>query len=186
MTVSRDGGLATLRVPWETRCTSEFSRVSTHAAQESGDEGDVSVYGRGMCHGRAQGCLRLSQAIKQADTYHLATVAGDQPHVCPFGTIDLFEGGFYLHMGKGKDVFQQIVANPTVEIEARQGADWLRVSSGLTVDGRVEAKRHMLDAYPNLCGMYDENDPNAAVLCFRHGTTPLASLVCIPGWSVAW
>lgn len=44
----------------------------------------------------------------------------------------------------------------------------------------------MLDAYPNLCGMYDENDPNAAVLCFRHGTTPLASLVHIPGWSVAW
>lgn len=124
--------------------------------------------------------------LKQAGTYHVATVEGDQPHVRPFGTIDLFEGRLYVQTGKKKDVFHQIEANPKVEIEACQGADWLRVSGELVVDDRVETKRHMLDAYPSLRAMYDESDPNTAVLYFAHGTATFASLAGTPGWSVAW
>ena len=30
--------------------------------------------------------------LKEAETYYLATVDGDQPRVRPFGTIDIFEG----------------------------------------------------------------------------------------------
>ncbi len=30
--------------------------------------------------------------LKEAGTYHLATLDGDQPHVRPFGTAELFEG----------------------------------------------------------------------------------------------
>ena len=34
--------------------------------------------------------------LKEAQTYYLATVEGDQPRVRPFGTINIFEGKLYI------------------------------------------------------------------------------------------
>lgn len=42
--------------------------------------------------------------LKQAGTYYLATVEGNQPRVRPFGTIDIFEDKLYIQTGKKKDV----------------------------------------------------------------------------------
>ena len=46
--------------------------------------------------------------LKNAETYYLATVDGDQPRVRPFGTVNVFEGKFYIQTGKVKDVSKQI------------------------------------------------------------------------------
>ncbi len=43
------------------------------------------------------------------------------------------------------------------------------------VDERVEAKKSMLDSYPNLRAMYDENDDNTAVFYFKDATATFAS-----------
>ena len=40
---------------------------------------------------------------------------------------------------------------------------------------RVEAKKSMLDAYPELRGMYDENDDNTQVLYFKNGKATFCS-----------
>ena len=56
------------------------------------------------------------------------------------------------------------MANPKAEICAFADGAWLRVSCELVEDDRLEAKKSMLDAYPNLRGMYDENDGNTQVL----------------------
>ena len=45
----------------------------------------------------------------------------------------------------------------------------------LVEDDRVEAKKSMLDAYPNLRGMYDENDGNTQVLYFKSGVATFSS-----------
>ena len=34
---------------------------------------------------------RVVQFLKEAETYYLATVEGDQPRVRPFGTVHVFE-----------------------------------------------------------------------------------------------
>ena len=34
---------------------------------------------------------KVEQFLKEAGTYYLATIDGDQPHVRPFGTIHIFE-----------------------------------------------------------------------------------------------
>ena len=47
---------------------------------------------------------RIIQFLKEADTYYLATVEGDQPRVRPFGTAHIFEGKLYIQTGKVKDV----------------------------------------------------------------------------------
>ena len=39
---------------------------------------------------------RVEKFLKEADTYYLATMEGDQPRVRPFGTIHIFEGKLYI------------------------------------------------------------------------------------------
>ena len=51
---------------------------------------------------------RVVQFLKEAETYYLATVEGDQPRVRPFGTAHIFEGKLYIQTGKVKDVSKQI------------------------------------------------------------------------------
>ncbi|MDO4889794.1 MAG: pyridoxamine 5'-phosphate oxidase family protein [Coriobacteriaceae bacterium] len=114
--------------------------------------------------------------LKEAQTYFLATADGDQPRVRAFGTIDLFEGRLYIQTGKAKDVYKQLVANPKFELCATKGLDWVRVTGSLVPDDRVEPKKHMLDAYPDLRAMYDENDGNTIVLYMKDATATFASL----------
>ena len=101
---------------------------------------------------------RVYDFLKKAEVYYLATMEGDQPRVRPFGTVNEFEGRLYVQTGKIKPTSRQLAANPKAEICAFADGAWLRVSCELVEDDRFEAKKAMLDAYPNLRGMYDEND----------------------------
>ena len=113
--------------------------------------------------------------LKRCGTYYLATVEGNQPRVRPFGTVDLFEGKLYIQTGKSKDVSKQIVQNPKVELCAFQDGTWLRVAGTLVRDDRVEAKAHMLEAYPSLQGRYSATDDNTEVLYFQDATATFSS-----------
>lgn len=115
------------------------------------------------------------QFLKDCGTYYLATVEGNQPRVRPFGTVDLFEGKLYIQTGKAKEVSKQIQENPNVELCAFADGKWLRVAGQLVRDDRREAKKHMLDAYPELRGLYSEDDDNTEVLYFRDATATFSS-----------
>ena len=118
--------------------------------------------------------------LKAAETYYLATVEGDQPRVRPFGTILIFEDKLYIQTGKVKPVSKQIAANPKVELCAFKDGVWLRVAGELVEDDRVEAKKSMLDAYPSLRGMYDEDDGNTQVLYFKNAVATFSSFAAAP------
>lgn len=118
---------------------------------------------------------RVCEFLKKAGTYYLATVEGDQPRVRPFGTAHIFEGKLYIQTGKVKPVSRQLSANPKAEICSFQDGAWLRVAGELIEDDRVEARKSMLDAYPNLRAMYDENDGNTQVFYFRHAVATFSS-----------
>lgn len=118
--------------------------------------------------------------IKNAGTYFLATMEGDQPRVRPFGTIDLFEDKLYIQTGKVKEVSKQIQANPKVEISAFAEGKWIRVAGTLVRDDRVEAKAHMLDQYPNLKAMYSAEDDNTEVLYFKDAVATFSSFTEAP------
>ena len=118
---------------------------------------------------------RVCKFLKECGTYYLATVEGDQPRLRPFGTVHVFEDKLYIQTGKVKSVSKQIMANPKVEICGFKDGKWLRVAGELVEDDRVEAKKSMLDAYPSLRGMYDENDSNTQVLYFTKATATFSS-----------
>ena len=118
---------------------------------------------------------KVHDFLKAAGTYYLATVEGNQPRVRPFGTVHIFEGKLYIQTGKVKPVAQQLSANPKAEICAFMDGTWLRVAGELVEDDRVEARKSMLDAYPSLRRMYDENDGNTQVLYFKHAVATFSS-----------
>ena len=118
---------------------------------------------------------RVLDFLKKAEVYYLATVEGDQPRVRPFGTINEFEGKLYIQTGKVKPTSKQLAANPKAEICAFCDGAWIRVACELVDDDRVEAKKSMLDAYPNLRGMYDENDGNTQVLYMKNATATISA-----------
>lgn len=118
--------------------------------------------------------------LKEAGTYYLATMDGDQPRVRPFGTAHIFEGKLYIQTGKVKPVSKQIAENPKVEICAFKDGTWLRLCGELVEDNRVEARKSMLDAYPELRSMYDENDGNTQVFYFKNATATFSSFTSAP------
>lgn len=123
---------------------------------------------------------RVYDFLKKAGTYYLATVDGDQPRVRPFGTVNLFEGKLYIQTGKVKPVSRQISVNPKVEICAFRDGEWIRIACELVEDDRIEAKKSMLDAYPDLRGMYDENDGNTQVFYMKNAVATISSFTSAP------
>ena len=123
---------------------------------------------------------RVVDFLKNAETYYLATVDGDQPRVRPFGTVNVFDGKLYIQTGKIKSVSRQIHKNPKVELCAFKDGRWLRLAGELVEDDRLEAKQSMLDAYPSLQGMYKADDGNTEVFYFKDATATFSSFTDAP------
>lgn len=123
---------------------------------------------------------KVLKFLKDAETYYLATVEGDQPRVRPFGTVHVFEGKLYIQTGKVKDVSKQLHQNPKAEICAFKNGEWLRVSGKLIEDNRNEARQSMLDAYPGLQKMYKADDGNTEVFYFENATAIFSSFTHEP------
>ena len=123
---------------------------------------------------------KVLKFLKDAETYYLATVEGDQPRVRPFGTVHVFEGKLYIQTGKVKDVSKQLHQNPKSEICAFKNGEWLRVSGKLIEDDRNEARQSMLDAYPSLQNMYKADDGNTEVFYFENATAIFSSFIHEP------
>ena len=118
---------------------------------------------------------RVYDFLKKANIYYLATAEGDQPRVRPFGTINEFDGKLYIQTGKVKPTSKQLAANKKAEICAFIDDAWVRISCELIEDDRFEAKKSMLDAYPYLRGMYDENDGNTQVFYMQNATATFSA-----------
>jgi uncharacterized pyridoxamine 5'-phosphate oxidase family protein len=113
--------------------------------------------------------------LKKCGTYYLATVDGDQARVRPFGTAMIFEKKLYIQTGKSKNVSKQMKKNPKVEICSMSGDKWLRIEALAVEDDRTLARQQMLDAYPQLKGMYSADDGNNQVLFLKNATATFYS-----------
>lgn len=123
---------------------------------------------------------RVLDFLKKAGVYYLATVDGDRPRVRPFGTVTEFEGKLYVQTGKKKPVSRQIALNPKVEICAFLDGAWIRIACELVEDDRIAAKKALLDEYPELRGMYSENDANTQVLYMKDAAATISSFTAPP------
>ncbi len=124
---------------------------------------------------------KVYEFLKEAGTYYLATVDGDQARVRPFGTVLVYDEKLYIQTGKGKNVALQMNANPKVEISAMKDGEWIRVSGTVVLDESVEVQEAMLDAYPNLRSMYKAGpDGNTAVYYLKDATAVISAFTHAP------
>lgn len=123
---------------------------------------------------------RVLKFLKEADTYYLATVEGDQPRVRPFGTAVMFEGKIYIQTGKSKDVSKQLHINPKFEICAFKGGEWIRIAGTLVEDDRREARQAVLDDYPQLQSMYSADDGNTEAFYIKDAVATISSFTKAP------
>ena len=107
------------------------------------------------------------QFLKACGTYYLATMDGEQPRVRPFGTVDLYNGQLTIQTGRKKDVAQQMLTNPQVELCAFDGQRWLRLAAKAVEIPEVAAQEHMLEAYPSLQRMYKAGDGNTQIFALE-------------------
>ena len=122
----------------------------------------------------------VQEFLKECGVYYLATIDQGMPRVRPFGTAEIYDDHLYIQTGKKKDVYKQIEKNNNVEICAFNNGKWIRINGKLKVDDRIEAKRHMLDNYPELRGMYSELDDNTVVLYFESFKAVISSFTEAP------
>lgn len=113
--------------------------------------------------------------LKKVGTYYLATIDIDRPRVRPFGTVDIYNGKLFIQTGLSKPVAKQMLSEPRIEICAFDGDVWLRVAATAVLDEDIDAQKHMLDAYPELRGMYEPGDGNTAVFFLADATATFSS-----------
>ena len=118
--------------------------------------------------------------LNEAGVFFVSTINGNKPEVRPFGALNVFESKLYLITSNEKDVFKQIEKNNNVAISAVYGDKWIRINAKLVKDGRIEAKRAMLDANPNLRAMYNENDGKVEVLYLSDAISTISSFTAEP------
>ena len=114
--------------------------------------------------------------LNECGTFYLATSDNNKPYVRPFGAVMEFEGKLYICTNNTKRVYQQMLANPQVEISATSSKGrWIRLEGKVAPDHRTEAKEAMLTACPSLKNMYQADDSVFEVLCFTEGKAAIYS-----------
>lgn len=122
-----------------------------------------------------------AEFLRGCGVFYLATEEDGQPRVRPFGALDEFEGKLYLITSNQKAVFRQISKNPRVEICAmNQGGEWIRIAALAAVDGRAEARAHMLEANPGLKQMYSVDDGKMEVFYLKDAEATVSSFTRPP------
>lgn len=114
--------------------------------------------------------------LRGCGVYYLATVEGDQPHVRPFGALNIYDNKLYIQTGKSKKVAKQMEANPKIEICALGKGQWIRIEAKAIEDDRIEAKQDMLDhSTPAVREKYSATDDNTDVLYLKDATATIYS-----------
>ena len=128
---------------------------------------------------------RVYDFLKEAKVYYLATMDGDQARVRPFGTINLYDGKLYIMTKNGKNVSDQMKANPKVELTAMRGDDWVRITCEAHLDTRHEAVVSMVEAHPHLAPFYRADDPDVEVFYLAKAQATIFSSTPEP-LTIAW
>jgi len=124
--------------------------------------------------------LEVYNFLKKCGVFFIATVDGDQPRVRPFGALNIFEDKLYIQTGKVKNVAKQMKKNSKIEITSFVDGKWIRLEGEVVEDPRREAKVSMLDANPELKGMYSADDDNTEVLYLKNAKASINSFTEAP------
>ena len=99
----------------------------------------------------------LKKVLEGRPVLYLATVEGYLPRVRPINHYMVWNGRFYIAMGKHKEAYKQLLDNTNLEIcAANERGEWLRVQGTANFDNSPEALAAAFQVMPQLADMYNE------------------------------
>lgn len=117
------------------------------------------------------------QFLKDNSVFYLATVDGDTPRVRPFGFVMEYDGKLCFCTSNQKKVYQQLQANPKVEIcTASKTGEWLRLQGKAVFITSPETKKAALEAAPALSRMYSVDDSIFEIFYIDEGEATFSDL----------
>ena len=88
----------------------------------------------------------VMQFLNEAGVYYIASVDSEQkPHARPFGSRIIYNDKFYIMMGFPKAVYDQVMANPFVELVTMgEGRNWIRIAAKAVAELDVAKRAEIL------------------------------------------
>jgi len=89
----------------------------------------------------------------------LATIGQDgRPKIRPFQIMKLSEKSIYFATSSRKEVYNQIISNPNIEIMSMRGSISVRVVGRIYLDVRPDVGRQIYESTPILKRLYSKYD----------------------------
>ena len=112
----------------------------------------------------------LMKLLAGRPTLFLATVEGYLPRVRPVNHYMIFNGRFYLAMGKHKAAYKQMLDNTNLELcFAASDDQWLRIRGTVNFDRSPEAYAAAYEAMPDLKDSFsDDTGKRLALIYLDH------------------
>lgn len=105
--------------------------------------------------------------IKANPVFHLASIDGNQARVRPFSFIMKRKERLYFCTSKNKDVYNQLVKNPNIEISVMgNSGKWLRIKGKIAFDESREAKKQVFEEAPPLLKIYPKGTDDELFVTF--------------------
>ncbi|HBP62841.1 MAG TPA: pyridoxamine 5-phosphate oxidase [Desulfosporosinus sp.] len=116
--------------------------------------------------------------LKENRTFYFATVDNNKPKVRPLGFFMAYENKLYFGIGKQKQSYQQILANPYIEIStASAKGEWIRISGKVKIDERKETQEKAFETLPMLKKLYNEETGNTlGIFYLEEATAEIADM----------
>ena len=127
---------------------------------------------------------RVLQFLSDNTPFYLATLTADgKPRMRPLGFVAMHGGKLYFGLGKHKDAYKQISANPGVEICATNPRnEWIRIAGNAVLDDNPAVQAEAFAALPMLRDIY--NEKTGREIGFFHLADMIAEFKDITGQTV--
>ena len=95
--------------------------------------------------------------LKSCGVFFVTTINGEGPASRPFGAVMEYEGHLYISTGNTKDVYNQFLQNPNIQIVAlkKETREWIRINGKAIETKDLKEKRIMLKECPILSKRFD-------------------------------
>lgn len=103
---------------------------------------------------------KISDFLKEAGIFFMATADGNQPKLRPLGAFLEADGKIIFGVGDFKDVYKQMIKNPLVEIAAcKPDGHWLRYTGRAVFETDGKYAEQMVKTF-HLDTIYNEQTGN--------------------------
>ena len=120
---------------------------------------------------------KVSEFLDNAKLFYFLTTDGDQPKGRPFGFHMLVDDKLYFGCGTFKNVFQQLTANPKVEVLALNGDDFLRYDGSVKIVKDEALLAKVREIMPQIMDLYDKNGWEMGLFYLENGHAEIRGMM---------